>query len=273
MATLTERVDSREWTTGPRRSVTLHYTLVGTDNDETARDYLLANTSSTYDNLVRDECTLEPVTVDTVNATGIWDCRVRYVQPRFNVPEVGESLFSFETSGGSQHITQSLETIAKYPAGADDTFGAIGDTGDHVEGVDVTVPVYNFSETHYIALATVNQAYKLTLFGLTGKVNTDVFRGFAAGEVLFLGAHGSQRGSEDWEITFHFAASKNKTGLTVGKGAYEITGIAKKGWEYLWVRYKPAAGTARSHSVPEAVYIERVYDEDNFTDEGGLGID
>jgi hypothetical protein len=55
--------------------------------------------------------------------------------------------------------------------------------------------------------------------------------------VLFLGASGSQRGTEDWEITFSFAASPNATGLTVG----DITGIEpKKGWEYLWVRYADA---------------------------------
>ena len=59
-----------------------------------------------------------------------------------------------------------------------------------------------------------------------------------ARECLFLGAAGSKRGADDpsslklrragWEITYRFAASPNRTGITVG----EITGIAKKGWEY-----------------------------------------
>ena len=243
-----------------------------------ALDTLSSASPSSFQGLVRKSRRVEPVRVHaipdaTLTLPQLWYGSALYQQINYSIPATGESLFSFETSGGSQHITQSLETIAKYPAGADDTFGAIGDTGDHVEGVDVTVPVYNFSETHYIAFDTVNQAYRLTLFGLTGKVNTDAFRGFAAGEVLFLGAHGSQRGSEDWEVTFHFAASPNKTSLSIGSGDHEITGIAKNGWEYMWVRYKPAAGTARSHSVPEAVYIERVYDEAKFTGEGGLGID
>jgi hypothetical protein len=42
--------------------------------------------------------------------------------------------------------------------------------------------------------------------------------------------------TEDWEIAFKFAASPNATDLTVG----DITGIEKKGWEYLWVRYADA---------------------------------
>ena len=35
-----------------------------------------------------------------------------------------------------------------------------------VDGVNITVPVYNFSETHYIAAASVIAAYKATLFSL-----------------------------------------------------------------------------------------------------------
>ena len=133
--------------------------------------------------------------------------------------------------------------------------------------MDVTVPVYNFSETHYIAVAAVSGAYKAALFYLTGSVNNGGFKGFAAGEVLFLGASGSQRGEDDWEIKFKFAASPNATGLVVG----DITGINKKGWEYLWVRYADAEDTSAKVLVkkPIAAYVEQVYPYGNFA---GLGI-
>jgi hypothetical protein len=132
-----------------------------------------------------------------------------------------------------------------------------------VEGVDITVPVYHFSETHYLDDAVVTEPYKGTLFSLTGKVNSGAFRGFAAGECLFLGAAGTKRGQGDWEITFRFAASPNVTGLTIG----DITGIAKKGWEYLWVRYADAEDAAAKALVkkPVAVYIEKVYEEGDFS--------
>jgi hypothetical protein len=55
-------------------------------------------------------------------------------------------------------------------------------------------------------------------------VNDSGFKGFAAGECLFLGAAGTKRGSGDWEIGYRFASSPNVTGLTVG----DITGINKK---------------------------------------------
>ncbi len=110
-------------------------------------------------------------------------------------------------------------------------------------------------------------AYKSTLFFLTACVNNDAFKGFAPGEVLFLGASGTQRGQEDWEITFKFAASPNATGLVIG----EITGINKKGWEYLWVRYADAEDTTAKVLVkkPIAVYVEQVYPMAAFA---GLGI-
>ena len=107
----------------------------------------------------------------------------------------------------------------------------------------------------------------LLLFQLTGRVNSAPYKGFQAGECLFLGASGSKRGEEDWEISFRFAASPNKTGLSVG----DIGGIDKKGWEYLWVRYADAEDPAAKSIVkrPAAVYVEQVYEYGDFS---GLGI-
>ena len=267
MATLTEKIDSREWTEADKSSVTFHYILDGTADDLTAKSLLLSSTPTSYDGLVRDECTLEPIFVDTVTGVGKWDCRVRYVKP-----EVGESSFAFDTGGGTQHTTQSITTVSRYAASgtAPDFGGAIGVTHDNVEGVDITVPIYNFSETHYLSAAKVTTAYKGTLFQLTGKVNSGSFRGLAAGECLFLGASGSRRGTgpdDDWEITFRFAGSPNRTGISVGP----ITGISKKGWEYLWVRYADAEDTGSNTLVkqPVAAYVEKVYEEGNFA---ALGI-
>ena len=130
------------------------------------------------------------------------------------------------------------------------------------------MPVYHFSETHYLPDSQVTLGYRATLFGLTGKVNDADFKGLSAGECLFLGAAGSQRGfGEDWEITFRFAASPNTSSLTVGP----ITGIAKKGWEYLWVRYADAEVPAAKAIVkqPVAAYVEKVYEDGDFS---GLGI-
>ena len=105
---------------------------------------------------------------------------------------------------------------------------------------------------------------------LTGKVNSSSFKGFDAGEVLFLGASGTRRGtgSKDlWEITFKFAVSPNTKNLKVG----DISVGSKKGWEYMWVKYQSDIDNSRENIIakPVGVYIEQVYEYANLR---GLGI-
>jgi len=261
--TVEEKFESRQVTMGTNPTAELRYTVRGTTDDVAARVALEGASPTVYDlygdGLVlipRDSATVEPLGND------LWEGSVRYGV----VPQENESSFSFDTGGGSQHITQSKETIASHaPPGktAPDFKGAIGVTGDSVEGVDITVPVYQFSETHYLPGALVTPAYKLALFQLTGRVNHALWKGFSAGEVLFLGASGSKRGLGPWEITYRFASSPNITGLTVGT----ITGIDKKGWEYLWVRYADAEDSTAKALVkqPIAAYVERVYENGDFS--------
>ncbi len=259
--TIDEKFDSRESTIGVRSpTVDLLYVVQGTDDDATVRATVEGAIPAIYAGLVFQDYHLAP------QGGGIWEVSVRYgkLEPK----ETGDSSFSFDTGGGTTHVTQSLQTVGRYaPAGrfAPDFKGAIGVTHDSVEGTDITVPVYSFTETHYLPIAAVTGSYKAALFLLTGRVNAAPFKGFAAGEVLFLGASGAQRGTEDWEITFRFAASPNAAGLVIG----DITGIAKRGWEYLWVRYADAEDEQVLVKQPIAVYVERVYDEGNFA---GLGI-
>ena len=174
----------------------------------------------------------------------------------------GESSYQFETGGGTKHVSYALAT-AKYPATAPDMANAVNFDGKQINGVDVQAPVFNFSETHVLPAANVTGAYKLALFNATGKVNSGSFKGFAQGEVLFLGASGSKRGDDDWEISFRFAASPNATGLTVAG----ITGIAKKGWEYLWVNWCKEVDGATNALKPKAqgVYVQQVYELANFS--------
>jgi hypothetical protein len=247
-------------------SAALTYIVRGTEDDVAARTGLLSAAPLTHNNLKRDDAEVEEL------APGMWLAVVRYARAENTPSEVGESSFSFETRGGSQHITQSLQTVASYAApgfpgaAAPDFGGAIGVTADAVEGVDITVPVYTFSETHYFDPSDVTTAYKGTLFSLTGTVNTAAFKGLAAGECLFLGAVGSRRGTsgdDPWEIGFAFAGSPNVTGLTIGP----IPGVAKKGWEYLWVRYQEAEDATAKMLVlrPIAAYVEQVYRQGDFS--------
>ena len=282
--TCTELVLSRRVVYG--QSAELLYLIQGTASEADAMAAVLAAAPATYDfdsgsgsgsgsvSLPRQPPELEPIHVDESGGVGMWEARVRYQdngRGSSPPPQDDENTFSFDTTGGTQKITQSLNTVASYSAGgsgstAPDFKGAIGFDGEKVEGCDITVPVFKFGETHWKAPSFVDQAYKIKVMEVTGQVNGAAFRGFSAGEVLFLGVSGARRGrsSDDlWELTYHFAASKNRTGLTVGP----ITGIAKKGWEYLWVLYEDGVdATAKSRvRTPIGAYVEQVYRAGDFS--------
>ena len=207
-----------------------------------------------------------PETAKRINLT-TWVVNVPYELKQWNANP--DSRFSFDTSGGTTHITQSRETINRYGPDKANLNEVIGYDGERVVGTDIVTPVYNFGETHFFADTDVDNDYKTVLRNLTGRTNNASFKGFSQGEVLFLGAAGSRQGDDSddkWEITFNFASSQNVTGQSVGS----ITGIDKWGWEYLWVQYSDDeitddAGKKSIGSVPIAVYIERVYNSGDFS--------
>ena len=248
------------------------YIVRGTDDDAAARSAAAAVAPGSITVgltlLQRDELEVEEVSGD------IWIAYATYSKPSAATGTVAEvSSFSFDTRGGIQHITQSLATIESYPTGTPYDFdGAIGVSKENdVEGVDVTVPVFSFEVSK--SRETASSTYIGSLYDLTGKTNnagltitTDdgASISFAAGEVLFLGAAGAKRGDEPWQFTYAFAASPNRTGLSVGT----ISGVAKKGWEYLWAHYRESVATSGGQQVlavrPVAAFVEQVYEAGNY---------
>jgi|WetSurMetagenome_2_1015567.scaffolds.fasta_scaffold02057_6 hypothetical protein len=268
--TVVEKFDSRHLTTGvgdsfDSASLDLNYTIFGTDSEAEAQTALAQTVPLLYGLLKLQTVSVQPL------GEHEWDGTAHYVSA-LKAPSAGdEPTWTFDTSGGTQHITVSKETThrcGRFGDTAPDTKNMIGATEDHVAGCDITIPVYSFSETHHKTFAFVDNTYKGTLFRLTGKVCNAAFKGCAAGECLFLGATGSRRGANPfWEITYKFAASPNVTSITIG----DITVPAKKGWEYLWTRSRPevvdSGGLGKSLWMrPWYAYTERVYEEADFAD-------
>jgi hypothetical protein len=252
--TVREKWESRKTREGKDPSIELVYLIDGTDDDLTAKAALIAELSSTYDGLWL--AGIEDLYRIGQNA---WVGMARYGYANVRTIDVGESEYSFDTTGGTAHITQSLRTMGSYAAPdetAPDFKGAINVTRDSVEGVDNTVPSGAFTERHILAATAVTQSYQKLLRAMTGKVNLGTFRGRAEGEVKFLGARGSQRGSDDWDLSFHFEDIPNVYGLKVG----DITGITKRGHDYLWVYYVESEDTTAKRAIkkPIAAYVEEV---------------
>jgi len=182
--------------------------------------------------------------------------------------EAPKSRLTFNTTGGTQHISHGLSLVAKYgDKSSDITSAAINFDGEKVNGVDITIPIFNFTQTVTLKDSTVTDRFLENIEKSTGKINSSSFKWFNKHEVLFLGASGSQGGEEgDWEITYSFSASRTLKNLTFG----EIKVPEKKGWDYLWVQYQETEDPKKKTIVPKAiaVYIDKVYEDTSFNNLG-----
>lgn len=225
--------------------------------DVQVRDAVLAVANETH-----DEKSLDDVRVEEV-ADGVWYVTVTYAANEFT-PGNGVT-YSFEIGGATQHITQSISTVASYAAGggtAPDFKGAINVSGGEAKGVDIHASAYAFTLRKTMPAADITDTYKGNVLSVHRKVNNGTFHGHAAGECLFIGATGTPNADGAYNMEFRFIGSGNKTGLSVGT----ITGIDKKGWEYLWVLYEDKDDTTAKKLVkqPIAAYVEQVYESANF---------
>jgi hypothetical protein len=247
------------------KSLERHYLGWGTSDPDTARYELLLQSPTIDGYLLRKDAEVEPHD----DSDTIWKGTVTY-EPA-NQSQGGGLLpptFRFSTSGGKTKIMSSYQVVGAYGEGA-----AAGDYGlligvkddGSVEGVEVEVPGFSWQETWRFTPQQLTWTYAKKVRDLSATTNRAVFRGFSPGEVLFLYADGGSQGqNEDYrEVTFHFASHPNETGLVVG----DIAGIAKKGWEYLDIKYETAVigegATQRKVQRPVRVYVHRVFREGN----------
>lgn len=195
---------------------------------------------------------------------------------------------SFDTGGGTEHRTMAVGGIGtpsgvrKFNLAGEVTAFTnpaistndlvIGFDGEQVHGVDVVAPALAWTETYDVPSSYVTAAYIKRVASLTGTINTATFRTFAAGEVLLVSVTGSQdwnsvSGDGPWTLTYKFEARPNAgSGQTLPAlqiGA--ITGIEKRGHDYLWVRYSQTIAANKLVPSAEEVYVSRVYRDGDFS--------
>jgi len=284
MAIIRERISSRKTTLGNSSRATLEYVITGETDEGAAITLLAATAPATFQNLLPQDYGVEPIGDPSIDGT--WYGTVSYStnQGSNNPPATGDSYFNFDTSGGTVHVSTSRSTTMAayddtlYPNGAPDFSQGINVTRDGgAQGTDIVAGAFNFSETHYFDAADVDAAYKLALADATGKVNDAAFKGFAIGEVLFLGASGNRRGTDatdGWEISFRFSVQRSKSNFKVAdnmnKGGDAAPGTGQidvVGWEYVWVNFVPKAdATAKvTRQIPAAAYVEQLYESADFS--------
>ena len=199
---------------------------------------------------------------------GIWEVIARYSYTEA-ILEAME--FAFETSGGTQHIVHSLGSRGYAPADktAPSCHGLIGATADGIEGVDVGVPAFQWTEMYAMLASEVTAEFKLTCYNLTNKVNTTTFRGFDAKTVQFLGASGAVRALDSYAyITLRFTAQPRIQNYAFGDAPDQIIVDYKDGWEYITIRAERETDEGVLNQKPKLVYVHTVFDHAEFGDLG-----
>lgn len=248
-----EMHNSRPIVEGREPSITLlyflHCDLMRIEpNEVLLRAKLAANAPSEVDGLVVKSYDIRP------EYPGLYFASVQYGL------QDSTAEIEFDTSGGIANVKQSY---AQTMYGTGPIFNGLINCHDgRVDGVDVTIPVMTFSETR--SLLDVSETYRNFLFRKTGTVNNALWKGFAAGECLFMGSRGRKVGRERWRVQYMFAGSPNIAGLVLGDG---ITITTKEGWDYLWMfsdEYVDSSYDGISRKAV-AAYVDRVYPRLDFT--------
>lgn len=176
---------------------------------------------------------------------------------------------SFDCGGGTKHLLYSFGQRKVY--GDKDAGGAIGwngKSGDDCEIAGVDVPTAQLRETYTkpMKISKLTTSFKRKVASLVGKVNSGSFKGWNAGEVMFLGMSYSTPAKKAKKVTvsFNFAIQPNESGIKVaGKS------VTKKGFEYVWAISKTVASSGTPKLEVEGIYVDQVCEYASFS---GLGL-
>lgn len=189
---------------------------------------------------------------------------------------------NFDCGGGTRHITHSeeQETID----GDIDPGGVIGWNGKYgsesqIAGVDIPAAQMRESYTRILPASKLTIAFKRKVAGMVGKVNSTVFKGWEAGEVMFLGCtyniefkkNKKERSDDKTDlvsVTYNFAIHANEDSFTLN---YKTYTRKKKGFEYVWAISETVVNENNPPSLEvKGIFIDKICEEADFN-ELGLG--
>ena len=256
--TVTEKITSRSTNLSRDPSVELIYNAHGTEDDIKVTTAIAQKAPAVYRGLKRSSIDVKPVDYN------VWEATVTY---SLDEDERFQTDISWSTTGKTQKIfrsykTESILDFDRNPWQDAPVFDRlINCTPEGVEGVEITLPVLNFTESHKYKPSQVTSDLIQKLSQNTGSINNANFRNFTPGEVLFKGISGNT--SNDLvTISFEFAVAESWTWVHNGE-AHII-----QGWNYLWYFNIPQMDlrTGYTVQVPMAAYEEQVYPYSTFKD-------
>lgn len=175
----------------------------------------------------------------------------------------------YDTTGGDRVLRTHSTLIQGYAGSGIGTVADFGGGINVVDGVPQGVEVESgggtITITQVITPAQASEAYLRKLLVYAKKVtNSSAFLFCAAGEARFMGGRVSSRGDGNYDLTRIYQVAENVT-----SGSYAgVTGINKKGWEYIWAALERQPDNTTKVMVPRVVgvYVHELYPAINFAE-------
>lgn len=271
--------------TGENPRVVWQFLIRGVDDASDAYDalynYLLANFSDGDGGIASYDIPLSNIRVSTTDSNYIYEGEATFEyppdaeiddddinDPTYEQPEIDELDYTYNTTGGTSHVTHSLATLGRAGASLRDFDGGIGWNGNGFDGVDVITPHEEFTISVNWPKTFFTQAYRLALASATGSINSLPWQGFAAGCVLFKGVQASPKSFKYtapdgstvkdyyWRATYYFEANPASTIVFNG------TTLVKRGFDYVWRLVEKTESTNGDLEAEVVqVNVEQVYPE------------
>lgn len=240
----------------------------GTIND--ALLAVLAEAPAVYNNLYKKNITFNGFKDDGLEFTVAYDNRNIGAAPN---GESTQSTMSFDCGGGTKKVVMARsQTVynGETSSSADNVpIGWNGKYGQDAEFSGVEIPIGNIRMTFsrimkMSKLSANNNQFLRNAADLSGKVNSAEFKGWAAGEVMFIGYSfsGSLDGNALIPVQFNFQVQRREENAIVG--GIEIG--TKEGFWYAWAtpKQKVFEGTAMEMKA-DRVYVAEVVEGKDFS--------
>lgn len=181
-----------------------------------------------------------------------------------------EPTLSFSCGGGTMHLTEAYEQESLF--GKNDAGKLINwnfKKGEEFEaaGVDVTAPNFRETYTKKMSPSKLTTKYRRTIGQMVGKVNSNKFKGWEPGEVMFenISFSAPTNGSNKKVlVSFEFTIRPNEKNFSfAGKK------VSKYGFDYLWARQGMKKSSGANSLAPKNAYKARVF---QFADFSVLGL-
>ena len=184
-----------------------------------------------------------------------------------------EEKVSIEFGVSTATRTVSLGRVESY--GDIPTYGGLidvqesGDGTMEPRGISVYIPTGTMTITHWFKKSQWTTRLRNKIAYRRCRYNGDTFRGFAHGELLFVGETVSYSDNDPYvEVQFKFLISENSNDIEVGN----FSGISKRGWHGMWCKYakniRTVGGKKYQVIEPKGVAIEKIYKAADFTEMG-----